>query len=141
MGAESTGEVGRRRSYLRRFMEMHRLKVAEVASVAGVSARSVARVRAERSDSLGGAPGTATLHRIADALEELTHIDSAEVYVELMREAGRGDEVRQADLGLRGAAELARHYQRMSPVARHLLLEQARLLARELPDERDSAGN
>jgi transcriptional regulator with XRE-family HTH domain len=123
------------KAFLRHFMSAHRLRVAEVAEYAGVSARTISRLRHGDFHDHQGAPRAATLQRIADGIEALTHVDSTEIFVGLMRSAGRADEVRQVDLGVRGSAELARHYLRMSPLARHLLLEWARLLATEMPDE------
>src|SRR5581483_8798858 len=117
--------------FLADFMRTHRLRVREVAAAAGVSERTIGRIRG--NEATEGMPRSQTLLRIAEALESLTHVDSNEIFNGLMREAGREAEIRQTDLGLRGAAELACHYQSMSRLGRHLLLEHARLLAHELP--------
>jgi predicted transcriptional regulator len=119
-------------NHLCRLMDEHRLRVAEVANAAGVSISSVLRVRAT-SGRLPVRP--ATMRRIADAVSDLAHLDPDETFRGLLADAGEAPTTRQADLGIRGAAELARQYQRMSPLGRHLLLEQARILARELPAE------
>lgn len=119
-------------NHLSRLMDEHRLLVAEVAKAAGVSSSSVKRARAA-SGRLPVRP--ATLRRIADAVSDLAQFDPDETFRDLMSDAGEASAIRQADLGIRGAAELARQYQQMSPLGRHLLLEQARILARELPAE------
>lgn len=118
---------------LRRFMESHRLSVDEVASAAGISVRSMGRLRVIQGGSYKARP--TTLRRLADALGGLTQVDGDEIYRDLMLASGQVATLAQGDLGIRGATELVTHYQRMSPVARHLLLEQARLLARALPAE------
>lgn len=118
---------------LRRLMTQYRLSVAEVAEASGLSSRSVIRLRAAKGDA--PPPRSESLRRVADAIGDLTHLDSEEVYREMMLATGRESHLRQGDMGIRGAAELASHYQRMSPVGRHILLEQARLLARELPGD------
>ncbi|HEV3311372.1 MAG TPA: helix-turn-helix transcriptional regulator [Chloroflexota bacterium] len=120
-------------NHLSRLMDEHRLLVAEVAKAAGVSMSSVKRARAAALGRLSVRP--ATLRRIADAVSDLAQFDPDETFRDLMSDAGAASAVRQADLGIRGAAELARQYQQMSPLGRHLLLEQARMLARELPAE------
>jgi len=112
-------------------MAHHRLTVSEVSSLAGVSRRSLSRLRAANGSAR---PRAQTLRRIAEALGELAHLDADEVYDDLLAATGQESEIRQVEMSIRGAAELARHFQAMSPLGRHLLLEQARLLARALPD-------
>jgi transcriptional regulator with XRE-family HTH domain len=139
-----TGEMAQRfdldepKTFLRQFMTEHRLPVVEVATAAGVSPRSVSRLRGTLVAD-AAIPRTSTIQRVADALSRLTQVDADEIFAGLMTAAGRGAEVLQADFGLCGVAELTRYYQEMSPLARHLLLEQARLLARELPDTEPSS--
>ncbi len=124
------GTVG---SVLKRFMDFHRLSVEEVAAESGISLRSMTRLRALATTAYK--PRSATLRRVADALGALTQVDSEEIYADLMRASGQEARLAQGDLGIRGAAELVSYYQRMSSVGRHILLEQARLLAHELPAE------
>jgi transcriptional regulator with XRE-family HTH domain len=130
MDADPTSRFGVGK-FLRHFMDSHRLSVDEVASAAGISVRSMGRLRS--TDRMSYKPRPATLRRVADALGVLTQVDSDEIYRDLMLAAGQLAALAQGDLGIRGATELVAHYQRMSGLARHLLLEQARLLARELP--------
>ena len=113
-------------------MSVHRLSAKEVAESARVSASSLTRYR--RLEGPGCIPRPQTLRRLADALGDLSHADAEEIYQDLMRASGQVARLAQGDLGVRGAAELVSHYQRMNALGRHLLLEQARLLARELPD-------
>lgn len=91
------------------------------------------RLRSPAGEEGGSPPRPETLQRLAGALGSLTQRDPDEIYHELMRATGRDDRGRQVDLGMRGGAELARYYAQMSALGRHLLLAQARLLARELP--------
>jgi transcriptional regulator with XRE-family HTH domain len=125
------GEGSEDREYVRRLMSGYRLTIAEVAALAGVSPRSVARLRAFRPGQRAFRPST--LRRVADALGDLTHRDPDEILRDILSATGQESCVKQSDLGIRGAAELARHYQGMNALGRHLLLEHARLLANELP--------
>lgn len=119
---------------LRDLMSEHRLTVGEVAEAAGVSRRSITRLRNERGPETIR-PRPQTVRRVADALSDLTHLDADEIYRDLMTDYGLEGEIRQGDLGTRGAAELVSRYRAMNPIGRHILLEHARLLARELPGE------
>lgn len=132
MDSKSPSEAGVG-GVLKRFMKSHRLSVEEVAGAARISPRSMTRLR--RADVSTYNPRPTTLRRLADALGTLTHVDADEIFRDLMLASGQEARLAQGDLGIRGATELVTHYQRMSAVGRHLLLEQARLLARELPDE------
>jgi hypothetical protein len=116
---------------IRDLMSASRLTVSEVAATAGVSRTSVSRLRSFRAGQQCFRP--ATIRRIADALGDLTRRDPDEIYRELIPATGAEPSATQADMGIRGAAELARHYRDMNALGRHLLLEHARLLSKELP--------
>lgn len=117
---------------IRQVMSIHRLSAKEVAESARVSVSSLTRYR--RLEGAECTPRPQTLRRLADALGDLSHADAEEIYHDLMHASGQASRLSQGDLGIRGAAELVSNYQRMNTIGRHLLLEQARLLARELPD-------
>ena len=117
--------------YVRGLMSDYRLTIAEVAAAAGVSLSSVARLRTYRPGQRPFRPST--IRRVADALGDLTHRDPDEILRDILTATGQESAVKQSNLGIRGAAELARHYQTMNALGRHLLLEHARLLAKELP--------
>jgi hypothetical protein len=117
-------------------MAANRLNVDEVATEAHISHRSLVRLRA--LDGEPHRPKSGTLRRVADALGYLTNTDADEIFRELL--VASGHDAFQGDLGIRGAAELMSHFQRMSPLGRHLLIQQARLLALELPADEERAG-
>jgi hypothetical protein len=115
---------------LRSLMAAHRLRVGEVAAASGVSSSSVVRLRSRQSAGLS----ESTVRRIAAGVSDLAQLDPDEVYLGLLGSLGRDGARRQGDFGLRGSAELVRHYQRMNATGRRIILEQAKLLARVLPD-------
>lgn len=116
---------------VRELMERHRLTNVELARAAGISPSSVDRLR--RPAGPQNVPRARTLRRIADALGELARMDADEIYHELLVATGQRRGAQQGALAVRGMAELSHLYHDMAPTGRKILLQQARILARELP--------
>gem|GEM_PF-4582151 len=130
-GAEASEPPPSLGGTVRTIMSQYRLTIGEVATASGISARSLIRMR---QDGAGKKPRPTTLRRVAEAISDLTQLDSDELFRDLMTASGQEGRIRQGELVTRGAAELINHYQSMNPLGRRLLLQHARLLARELPE-------